>query len=152
MEEELAEVNIEYIGPHMDVKQSIDTDEVLGLINEVFPNNEVVTNTSWKDGRKIYRQVVEFGALPSTATKDVSFPTNVLSADFDRLTGLRAMWLTTTATPTQHFINNLTNVAGTQVLWSVYTGGTDCKVRCNTIGDFSADSGSVLVEYTRLDK
>lgn len=105
---------------------------------------EIKTAKTWINGEPIYRQVVDFGSLPSTNTTFVALGDTIPVANFGELVELRPSWVATTTVFEGNF-SNTTNA----VYWGLHTGNTNAEVSVTTIGDFTSYTAKVVVEYTR---
>ena len=112
--------------------------------NPSYQVAEHLTGCTWINGKPIYRQVIDFGACPATAVKDVALPGgNVI----DEVTRLDVVTQTGTSRSTYGGAWSKT-AGGNRIVFTVRPA-TPC-VRGHSAGDFSATTAWVIVEYTKV--
>ena len=114
---------------------------IVGL--ETYSLNETDTGKIWIDGSKIYRKVIDFGALPNTATKEIDMNIN----DYRQL-----------AEPVRGFTYK-NNVSDSFPLPYISTAGdiynidlavtTNNKIRLRTKTDRSDVNAYIILEYIK---
>lgn len=121
-----------------------DTDNnVNNLINgEVYSTSEIKTNKVWIDNKPIYRKVINFGALPSSAsTLSVSHNIN-----YDKIVNLYGICSDNNGT-TMHIPHvGTTNMASGI---SISLRSTSSSIQIYTSGNSSAYKAYIIIEYTK---
>lgn len=126
----------------LEVKNSITPDEVEGL-EDYYKETETLTRKRWINGKKVYRLVLDFGALPNGTTKSV----NTSITFFDEMITLNPIYTPSSKTDVQQG-NRAYNTS--DLIWR-YRNDTQ-QVECTANYNASASSAYVVLEYTRTDK
>lgn len=133
----------------IEVKESTTADQTEGL--GIYPNylidKEQFTGKYWHDGKKIYRQVLNFGALPNNTNKTSAFTVAVAVTVVSEVVDFRALTLISS---NRVAVNSF--YTGSYTYWSAYFGGSNLSASCTTNYDASGSTATVVVEYTRTDK
>lgn len=130
-----------------ELRESITPVDTVGFEDLYVEGEEILTNKIW-NGRKVYRQIVDFGALPNTTNKTVTFSPTVSSSLINEITDFHVL---NDNGSNQELLGSFATGSGT-VLWGVYTGGASLQASCTTDYNASAVSARCVVEYTRTDK
>lgn len=113
------------------------------IINgEVYSTNEIKTNKVWIDNKPIYRKVINFGALPSSAsTLSVSHNIN-----YDKIVNLYGICSDNNGT-TMHIPHvEATNMASGI---SISLRSTSSSIQIYTSGNGSSYNAYIIIEYTK---
>lgn len=108
-----------------------------------YSTSEHYTGTVWVDGKKIYRKVVDMGAMPNNTTKSVAH--GLTAANISEIVSLTLMASNGPAGSVDAFPvpnNGLATSIG------LYMGLTNVNVVTNS--DQSAYSGQAILEYTKV--
>jgi hypothetical protein len=98
--------------------------------------------------KRVYRQALDFGALPNTTVKNVDFPEAVPVALVDDVIYFMAISVVSGGT---HYANSWHD--GTNATyWGANFAGTNLRAICGTDWDASTINAKVVVEYTRTDR
>ena len=124
---------------------SVDT-AVTNLQTEVntkstYSTTETVIGT-WIDGKPIYRKVIDIGNLPNNDYKDVAHNINNIR-DFTKIDAI-------INTGTGYYYS--LNMRGTSVMFADNTTvirADTTKIQIGTTGNYSAQSGYAILEYTK---
>ena len=152
----------------IDIKDSFVTEEIEGLgvlLTEgdtlvsgpdiISFSEEHLTNQIWINGRKVYRRVIDFGALPSSGNKVVridGLTTTILSQL------VRAQYFTIQGTTTgsdifegSHYFDT---ASADYIEWKFEIDSTPgSSIVCDTgNADYSTYDGKIILEYTRTDR
>lgn len=111
--------------------------QVQNLTNPNYSTEEVWTGGYWKDGKKIYRKVVDCGALPNTTTKNVAHNIANISwiVNYSGVTSNGSEWVCLPASFTSSSIG--LSVNSTNIILLTYSNRT------------SYTSTFVTIEYTK---
>ena len=123
--------------------------EEIERTERVYKEPRDATNQFWVNGKRIYREVVDFGALPNATTATVNMELNL--ADLDEIVDLRPIFDDGKTASNDCYVGNVPSSGSGRVWWRI-DYGTPCAVYCNTDSNFSSFSARVIVEYTRSDK
>lgn len=136
----------------LDIEQSVVPTEIEGL-DDVYQELEHKTNKVWIDGKRVYRQVLDFGALPDAQTKTVDF-VDLSNTQLDEIVSVQFLSIQGSATGNDIYEGayyvDPTN--GYKLEWYIERDNPVQAV-CKT-GAFNYDSwtGRVILEYTRTDR
>ena len=124
-----------------------DMNEIKSNVNEiingeVYSTSEVKTNKVWIDNKPIYRKVINFGALPSSAsTLSVSHNIN-----YDKIVNLYGICSDSNGT-TMHIPHvGTTNMASGI---SISLRSTSSSIQIYTSGNGSSYNAYIIIEYTK---
>lgn len=104
------------------------------------------TNQYWNDGKRIYREVFDFGAMPNGTNTSKNLTST--TAMVDEVVDIRAIYEQDPGGTI--YASNLIDGAS-EVGWRI-DRGTPNQIYCNVNGNFSTYTATVIVEFTRTDK
>lgn len=138
----MAENNKDFEPVEPEITNSIVPEEVERL-EDIYSEDETLTNKIWINGKKVYRRVLDFGSLPPGTTKGVA--TGIVR--YDEMITLQPIYTPSSKTDVQQG-NRAYN--GSDFIWR-YRNDTQ-QVECTANYDASASSAYVILEYTRTDR
>jgi hypothetical protein len=103
-----------------------------------YSRSEAATNKTWIDGKRIYRKVLDFGALPNNTSKEVAHGITGL----DQFTSISAISTDGTNTLVLPYIGD-----GTDSI-NVFRSGSNIRITTND--NRSSHQCDVILEYTKL--
>lgn len=106
----------------------------------VYSQNEIDTGKIWIDGKKIYRKVIDCGALQGDTLKEV--PTNIVNME-------KVIKITATTTSTKYKITTpipYTSVGGKKKV--IYTQNNNIYIYIDAVEE-QYDECIVVLEYTK---
>ena len=114
--------------------------EYNGLLNnQRYSTDEIDTGKTWIDGKKIYRKVVEFGALPNATSKDVAH--GISNLDY-------IVSINTTARYNTNYIS-IPYVDETTLANAISISIRNTKIRISSGANQSMYTATVVIEYTK---
>lgn len=125
------------IGAGVNVSED-GTISVPSYVPPAYSTNEVDTLLLWIDGKKIYRKVVDVGALPNTTTKQVAH-----GITYDTIVSLSGI-----CSNSDNAFLPMPAVA-TSSAYAIELSIDSSNVVITTAQDRSAFSGYVIIEYTK---
>lgn len=127
--------------------------EQIERLDDVYQELEHKTNKVWIDGSKVYRQVLDFGALPNATTKTVDF-VNLNNTQLDEIVSVQFLSIQGTSVGSDIYEGNFhfDPSNGFKIEWYIERDNPVQAVCKTGASNYSGWNGWVIFEYTRTDK
>jgi hypothetical protein len=139
----MAEDTKKFEETNIEIDQTIVPEEIEAVFDDVVSTLAIQkTNKVWHNGKPIFRETIDFGALPNAGIKTKNLTTT--STEVDEITNIVGIW----NNGTNYERNSFYQTTALFVHWWS-TLGSPNTIKCQAGGNYTSYSGIAYIEYTK---